>query len=121
MSIKQKLDKYIDNYEDIYLNEEKGYMNIYFAFNKKEGRDCTLKIIDKINLKLNEYILEKIKKGAEINQLFNSENILQIYNKYENQNYYILEYEIIEDTLYSYIQDNGNVRDKEIFKKIVTD
>ena len=120
MSIRQKLDKYIDNYEDIYLIEEKCYMDICFAYNKKEGRECTLKIIDKNKLKLNEYILDKIKKGAEINKLYNSENIVQIYNKYENKNYFILELENYGNTLYSYIQDNGNVK-KEIFKKIVID
>ena len=121
MSIRQELDKNFDNYEDIYLIEEKCYMDIYSAYNKKEGRECTLKIIDKNKLKLNEYILDKIKKGAEINKLYNSENIVQIYNKYENKNYFILELENYGNTLYSYIQDNGNVVNKEIFKKIVID
>ena len=109
-------------YEDILFEEETNNSIIYKAKNKKTGNYCFLKVINKEKLKLGDYdfLLKQIKREEQINNLCNSENIVNFYNKLETQESIIFELEMCEINLNKYLSDNRALKgDKNLFKDIV--
>ena len=117
--MKEILGKYYHDYEDFhFLDSESYFSKIYRAFNIKENKDCILKIISLEELKKDDYDfhLERLKKEEEITKLCNSENILNIYRKFQTQNYIIFEIESYEQDLAAYLLENGELeRQKDFF------
>ena len=110
--MKEILGKYYHDYEDFhFLDSESYFSKIYHAFNIKENKDCILKIISLEELKKDDYDfhLERLKKEEEITKLCNSENILNIYRKFQTQNYIIFEIESYEQDLAAYLLENGEL------------
>ena len=109
-------------YEDILFEEETNNSIIYKAKNKKTGNYCFLKVINKEKLKLGDYdfLLKQIKREEQINNLCNSENIVNFYNKLETKKSIVFELEMCEINLNKYLYNNGALkRDLNLFKDIV--
>ena len=110
------------NYEDIFNVDESNISKIFRGFNKKEGREICLKVIDKKQIELGDYdfILEQIKREEEITKLCKSENIINFYQKLETQNSIIFELEYYSQNIMEYISNNGELRrEPENFKNII--
>jgi len=121
MSIKNILgDNYID-YEDINYVSETNQGKIYRAFNKISQKECVLKVIDKSQLQLGDYdfLIEQINREEEITKLCNSDYTVNFYRRIENKDYIIFELENFEKDLKEYLSDNGEITNKEFFKKII--
>ena len=119
MSILGPFQKY---YEDVHFHDETIYSSTYIGVNKQREEQVYLKVMDKNKLKLGDYnyLLEQIKREEEIIKLFNSQNIVKFYQKLENENIIIFEFEYLDKDLGSYLSDNGELeREKEFFKAIV--
>ena len=121
MSIKNILGDYVHDYEDINLVSETNQGKIYKAFNTKTEKDCCLKVINKSELELGDYdfLIEQINREEEITKLCNSEYTVNFYRRIENNNYIIFELENCETDLKEYLNDNGELSNKELFKKII--
>ena len=113
------LGDYLNNYEDIYSNDEDN--KIFKAYNKIKKRKCCLKVINKNQLKLGDYdyLLEQIKREEEITKLCNSEYTVNFYQKFENENNIIFELEYFDDDLKDYLFNNDDLKNDEFFKEIV--
>ena len=109
--MKEILGEYYHDYEDIFLDSESYFSKIYRAVSIRENKDCILKIISLEELKKDDYDfhLESLKKEEEITKLCNSENILNIYRKFQTQNYIIFEIESYEQDLATYLSENGEL------------
>ena len=124
--MKKILGKYKENYEEI-VQEDKYESNMskfYTAFNKKDKRECFLKVISKEKLQAEDYIFlqDRLKKVQEIQTLCNSENTVNFYRRLETEENIIFELEYCDDNLYNYLQENGELsREKTFFKQIVID
>ena len=120
------LGKYKENYEEI-VPEDKYVSNMskfYTAFNKKDKRECFLKVISKEKLQAEDYIFlqERLNKEQEIQTLCNSANTVNFYKRLETEENIIFELEYCDDNLYNYLQENGELsREKTFFKQIVID
>ena len=121
--ISEILGKYLDEYDEIYEDEEETNLSkIYKAINKESQRDCCLKVISKEKLKSFDYnyLLERFKKEEEITKLCNSENTVNLYRKLETENSIIFELEDCDSNLQKYIRKNGELlNEKNFFKEIV--
>jgi len=116
------LGDYKNNYEDIFNVDENNISKIFKGYNKKEGREICLKVIDKKQIELGDYdfILEQIKREEEITKLCKSENIINFYQKLETQNNIIFELEYYSQNIMEYISNNGELRrEPENFKNII--
>ena len=118
------LGKYKDDYEDVVNedNNETSMSKIYSAYNKKNKRECCLKVISKEKLKIQnyDYLLERLKKEQEIQTLCNSIHTVNFYQKLDTEENIIFELEYCDDNLDNYLQENGELkRDKKFFKEIV--
>ena len=121
---KEILGDYQDDYIEIYFEKESNFSKIYSAYNVKDDRECTLKIISIEELKKGDYDfhLERLKKEEEITRLCNSENTVNIYRKFQTQNHIIFELESCQKDLETYLSDNGELeREKDFFLQIVQD
>ena len=115
-------EQYINDYDDIFFEEETNTAKIYKAFNKQYQRDCCLKIISKENLKNGDYdsLLEQIRREEELTKVCNSEHTVNFYRKMENENYIIFELENCDLDLKSYLDNNGDLMtDLDFFRDIV--
>ena len=116
------LGKYYNQYEDFYFEKKIGISNIYFAYNKKNGCNCSLEVISKEILKSGYYdlFLEQIKREEKISKLCKSEYFINLNQKYETEDNIILEYEYYESDLEKYLDENGELeREKDLFKEII--
>ena len=121
-SLSTILGPYINDYEDIFQKEQTNTGFIYIGTNKNDHRNCTLKVINKNELKLGDYdyLLNQINTAEEINKLCQSENIVKLYQRLETEDYIIFELEYCETDLKEYFLDNGEFeKKKDFFKKIV--
>ena len=96
------LGKYISEFEDLFYFEKNNKFDIYSAYNCKDKRLVSLKVINKqqykdYNLKREETILKQCK----------SENILNYFRFLETESNIILEQESYETNLHEYITNNG--------------
>ena len=96
------LGKYISEFEDLFYFEKNNKFDIYSAYNCKDHREVSLKVINKqqykdYNLKREETILKQCK----------SENILNYFRFLETESNIILEQESYETNLHEYITNNG--------------
>ena len=122
-SISEMLGEYKKDYEDLSFKAENNQSKIYTGFNKKENRECCLKIISKKQLELGDYdfLIEQLRLEEEITKLCASENTVNLYKRMENEEYIIFELEFCETDLRDYLTQNGELnRDKHLFKEIVT-
>ena len=95
---------------------------IYSAYNKKDKRQCCLKVINKEKLNSQDYIFlqERLNKEQEIQTLCNSSYIVNFYKRLETKDNIIFELEYFDDNLFNYLQNNGELfRQKKFFKNIV--
>ena len=118
------LGKYKDDYEDVVNedNNETSMSKIYAAYNKKNNRECCLKVISKEKLKIQnyDYLLKRLEKEKEIQTLCNSMHTVNFYRRLETEENIIFELEYCDDNLDNYLQENGELkRDKKFFKEIV--
>ena len=100
-----------DIFKDIeYIGEEK-YSKFYKAYNIKEERKACLKVISKKELEKGDYdfLLKQIEREEEITKLCKCDNIVNIYNKYENEDYIIFELELCDFSLEKYMRKNGHL------------
>ena len=121
---KELLGDYWKEYSDICFQSKTNISEIYEAINKKDDRQCCLKIIKKKELQKADYDfhLERLKREEEIMELCNSDNIVKCYRKLENDNSIIYELEYCEQDLQQYLSENGELkREKDFFKQIVLD
>ena len=113
------LGKYKNEYEDLIFLETNNKNDIYTAFNKKDNRDVSLKIINKEKFKDVNLLKEKLNKEIEIIKACKSNNILDIYRLLETENNFVLEQEFYETNMHEYITDNGPLSmNKNFFKQI---
>ena len=103
------LGEYKDNFKDIFFIGENNYKKFYKVHNIKEERDSCLKVIDKKKLEEGDYdfLLKQIQREEEITKLCKCENIVNIYDKFENENYIIFELELCDINLKKYISTRG--------------
>ena len=122
-SIFQLLDKYSDDYENItYANKENNISRNYTAFNKKSKKNVTLKVIDKKKIELGDYdyLLSQIKREEDITKICKSKNTIELYQKLENKNVIIFEFESYGSDLKEYISNYGSFNNNiQSFKKII--
>ena len=113
------LGEFKDNYKELISIDETNYSKIYKAF-KEDNEYVCLKIIEKNSLKNGDYnfLLEQIKREEEITKLCQSQNIVRLYKKLENEKCIIFEYEYFETDLKEYINENDLVSN-ELYKNIV--
>ena len=117
-----ELEKFKDNYSDIFFVDEINNGKIYRAYNKIEDKEVCLKVIDKEQLKLGDYdfLLKQLKREEEITEKCESENTVKLYQKMETQNSIIFEFEYCDKDLYEYLEENGELsREPEFFKNII--
>ena len=116
------LGDFAENYDDIfYTNKESNISKIYTAHNISSDKYVTLKIIDKKKLELGDYdyLLSQIEREEKITKMCKSEYIVELYQKFENTNAIIFEFENYESDLMEYISKKGSLGDnKESFKNI---
>ena len=115
-------EQYINDYDDIFFEEETNTAKIYKAFNNQDQRDCCLKIISKEILKNGDYdsLLEQINREEELTKVCNSKHTVNFFRKMENENYIIFELENCDLDLKSYLDNNGDLMlDPDFFKDIV--
>ena len=116
------LGEYANEYEDLAFEEETNTSKIYTGLNKKDNRYCYLKIINKEQLKEDDYDMriEQLKREEEISKLCNSENTVNLYRKLETKDNIIFELEYCTKDLKNYLDDNGELKsDYDLFKDIV--
>ena len=121
---KELLGKYYNEYKGIIFQSKTNISEIYEAENKKENRQCCLKIIKKKELQKADFDfhMERLKREEEIMKLCSSDNIVKFYRKLENENSIIYELEYCEQDLQQYLTENGELkREKDFFKQIVLD
>ena len=119
------LEQYAQNYEDVSIVEETNLSTIYQAFNKKDNRTCFLKAISKEKMKKGDYdfLLEKIRREEELTQICRCKNVVNLYQKLENEGYFIFELEYCEKNIYEAIINkygglNGN---KDYLRRLILD
>ena len=116
------LGDFAENYDDIfYTNKESNISKIYTAHNISSDKYVTLKIIDKKKLELGDYdyLLSQIEREEKITKMCKSEYIVELYQKFENTNAIIFEFENYEGDLMEYISKKGSLGDDiESFKNI---
>ena len=121
------LGDFNEKYDDIFFeNKENNISKIYTARYKSSdkyvSKYVTLKIIDKKKLKLGDYdyLLSQIKREEEITKMCKSKYILELYQKLENKNAIIFEFENYQSDLMEYISKKGALSDNiESFKNII--
>ena len=113
------LGNYINNYEDVSEIEVTQYGKIYSAFNKKENRKCCLKIISKDQLKMGDYnyLLERVNREEQLTKICKSKNVVELYQRFENENNIIFELEYCPINLTQYINSKGELEDNIAFMK----
>ena len=111
------LGQYLNDYEDLYFCEKKNNYDIYSAYNLKEKREVSLKVIKKEENSDNKLILQKIKKEVDILKLCNDKNILNFHRYYATGKYFVIEQDWYETNMHEYIMNNGpSYYKKEFFK-----
>ena len=112
------LGDFNEKYDDIFFeNKENNISKIYTARYKSSdkyvSKYVTLKIIDKKKLKLGDYdyLLSQIKREEEITKMCKSKYILELYQKLENKNAIIFEFENYQSDLMEYISKKGALSD----------
>ena len=109
-------------YDDVHFHDESEYSTIYIGENKQRKEIVYLKVMDKNKLKTGDYnyLLEQIKREEEILKLFNCPYIVKFYQKLENENVIIFEFEYLDKDLGNYLFNNGELeKEKDFFKEIV--
>ena len=96
------LGQYKNNYEEVVKFEETQMSTIYSAYNIYQQRACYLKTISKEQMKKGDYdyLLEKINREEQLTQLCQCKNVVQLYQKFETELYYIFELEYCEHNIY---------------------
>ena len=96
------LGQYKNNYEEVVKFEETQMSTIYSAYNIYQQRACYLKTISKEQMKKGDYdyLLEKINREEQLTQLCQCKNVIQLYQKFETELYYIFELEYCEKNIY---------------------
>ena len=121
------LGKYSDDYKDVFIEEENKIIKIYSAHNIKYNRLCKLKVFNKAEMKMDNYDfwLENIKREEQHTKICKSKNVIELYQKFETNGFYIFEFEYYEHSLYKEtVYRNGafkNKRDKTFFRQIILD
>ena len=121
-----------DNYKNDIIEKSEVISKIYKFYeakNNKTEQDICLKVIDKKNLQLDDdeieidLILNQIKQEAKILKEFDFDNIIKLYNVFDNDNYLTLEIEYFDQSLHSYMEEQSIFEKGEIykFKKITLD
>jgi serine/threonine protein kinase len=116
------LGNFEENYDDKCEKEESNFSKIYTAHNKLSDKYVILKIIDKKKLELGDYdyLLSQIEREEEITKLCRSQYTIELYQKLENENAIIFEFEEYENNLMEYISKKGSFCDDiESFKNII--
>jgi serine/threonine protein kinase len=96
----------------------------YEAYNKKDNRNCVLKVMDRKKLEEGDYdfLMDQINNEEKITKLCNSENTVNLYRRYDNNEYIIFELESCSQDLKGFMEENGELEnDKNFFKKIILD
>ena len=109
-----------DNYNNIHYLGGNQYNKYYSAFNNKFIRDSCLKIIDKKKLEQGDYdyLLMQIEREEQILKLCKCDNIVNIYDKFEIENYIIFELELCFINLADYISVKGPLKKIYVFTMI---
>ena len=114
-----KFGKYITEYEEVFFIEKNNTFDIYNAFNIKDNRDVTLKLMKKENYPDYDLLMKNLEHEKEILTQNKSENILNFYRSFETEKNVILEQEWYEMNMHEYIMNNGPSSDqKQFFKSI---
>ena len=121
------MDKLLDSFSDIYndtysLNKDSNFSEIYTAFNKSSQKKVILKLIDKKKLEYGDYdyLLSQIEREEKLSQMCKSEYTVELYQKLENENAIIFEYENYQKDLMEYLTSNVAFKDeKDSFKNII--
>ena len=121
----EELGIYEGNYRNKCLIDSSKLFKIYTANNIEEKRDCYLKIYDKEALKSKNFgfMSKFIEREIKITELCNSKYTINFHKRMESKNSIILEFEIHEEDLCSFMEDNGKLGDNDIiyFKQIIKD
>ena len=121
-----------DNYKNDLIKREERCSKMYKIYegkNKQKDNDICFKVINKKNLELDDdeigidFILNQIKKEAKMLKEFDHDNIIKLYNLFDNDNYLVLELEFFDQSLRGYMQEQSIFEKGEIykFKKIILD
>ena len=121
------LGQYKNNYEEVVKFEETQMSKIYSAYNIYQQRACYLKTISKEQMKKGDYdyLLEKINREEQLTQLCQCKNVVQLYQKFETELYYIFELEYCENNIsegiinkYGGMEGEGN---RKFLRQIILD
>ena len=121
------LGQYKNNYEEVVKFEETQMSTIYSAYNIYQQRACYLKTISKEQMKKGDYdyLLEKINREEQLTQLCQCKNVVQLYQKFETELYYIFELEYCENNIsegiinkYGGMEGEGN---RKFLRQIILD
>ena len=121
------LGQYKNNYEEVIKVEETQLSTIYSAYNIYQNRTCYLKAISKEQMKKGDYdfLLEKIHREEQLTKLCQCKNVVQLYQKLENEKYYIFELEYCESNIYEgIINKYGGMKgegNKKYLRQIILD
>ena len=119
------LGKYSDNYEDFNKIEETKLCKIYTALNLKYKRNCILKVFNKEKIKKGDYdfLLEKIKREEQLTKICKSKNVIELYQKFDIDDFIIFEFEFCETNLYDAVieKEGGLNGNKKFLRQIIID
>ena len=117
--MKEKLGKYINEFQDIFFNEKKNNFEIYNAYDINYQKDVSLKFMKKEDCPNYDLFMKNLDNQKKILNLCKSENIQSLYRILETEKYIILEMEGYDENLHQYIMNNGpSDTEKEFFKSI---
>ena len=119
------LDSYSKDYEDVFFFEQTRLYRLYWAFNISHQRPCMLKMISKEKIKKLDYdfILEQINNSEKYMKLCKSQNIVELYKKFETNTHIIFELEYFDANIYDGIiyRSEDFKNNQKLLRQIILD
>ena len=102
----------LDSYEIKEKIANGGFSKVFKAYDKKNHRNCALKIIDKkwiYDSNEKDYLINLIKEEIKNTKLCKSENVIEIYDSFETKKSFVIAFELCDYDLRKFVK---NYKDK---------
>ena len=114
----------LDNYEIKEQIGSGGFSKVFKAYDKKNHRNCALKIIDKkwiYDSNEKDYLINLIKEEIKNTKLCKSENVIEIYDSFETKKSFVIALELCDYDLRKFVnnfKDKSNLMDPSQIQNI---
>ena len=98
----------LDNYEIKEQIGSGGFSKVFKAYDKKNHRNCALKIIDKkwiYDSNEKDYLINSIKEEIKNTKLCKSENVIELYDSFETKKSFVIALELCESNLFEFVKN----------------